>query len=180
MILLGSVRPNRAGEKVAHWVEAELKKLKDIEIDYADAEELDLPLFDEPVPPAYSDSYINPKGTAWAERVGKANGFIFVTAEYNHGYTAAIKNMIDWVGKEWAYKPASFVSYGAMSGGVRAVEQLKQVVVQLNMVPLNETVIFSNINQAFSDDGRPVDDGASRALGRLLTELTVTAKKLAT
>lgn len=76
----------------------------------------------------------------WAEKVGEADGYIFITPEYNHGYPAVLKNALDYVYNQWNNKPAAFVSYGGVAGGTRSVQQLRQVVVELQMVPIRAGV----------------------------------------
>ncbi len=94
-----------------------------------------------------------------------------VTSEYNHGYPAALKTAIDSVKHEWRAKPVGFVSYGGLSGGLRAVEQLRQVVVEVHMVPVRESVSFHRVKHAFAADGTTRDgaaiDSAQRMLGQL-------------
>ncbi|HEX8350199.1 MAG TPA: NAD(P)H-dependent oxidoreductase [Hymenobacter sp.] len=178
-VIYGSARPGRSGETVANWVVRELSKRSDIEIDLVDAAALDLPYYNEPNSPMATPKggYNNQKGNDWAARVGEADGFIFVAAEYNHGYTALLKNAIDWVHSEWFYKPAAFVSYGAVSGGIRAAEQLTQVVAELRMFPLR-TVSFPAIWAAFDADGEPVDASKAEALSSLTDELLSVSAKL--
>src|SRR5579862_2646890 len=123
MIILGSSRQGRRGEVVAKWVEGLARTDSRLEVDYVDLKVLNLPFFDEPISPfTIRDtgvSYTHPEGEAWAQRVGKAEGFLIVTPEYNHGYPAVLKNALDWVGREWGNKPVSFVSYGNITGGAR-------------------------------------------------------------
>lgn len=161
LILSASARPDNQGNQVANWVAHKAVKHDGITIDRVDAATLELPFYNEAAGPLYLKEYANPKGKAWAERVAKADAVIFVTGEYNHGYTALMKNTIDWVGKEWEHKPVAFVSYGADAGGVRAVEQLRQVAVQLNMLPVTDaarTVAFPQVYLgAFDENGEAKD-----------------------
>jgi NAD(P)H-dependent FMN reductase len=84
-------------------------------------------------------NYSNELGKKWAAKIGEAHGCIIVTPEYNHGYTADLKNALDWVFLEWNNKPVGFVSYGS-AVGARAVEQLRQVVIELQMVPIRNAI----------------------------------------
>jgi NAD(P)H-dependent FMN reductase len=161
MVLSASARPHNQGKIVADWVTRVVAQREDVHVDQVDAATLDLPFYNEASSPMGLAEYANPKGTEWAARVAKADAVIFVAGEYNHGYTALMKNTIDWVGKEWALKPVAFVSYGADAGGARAVEQLRQVVLQLNMLPVTDpakTVTFPQVYLgAFDDNGNAKD-----------------------
>src|SRR6266446_4201166 len=158
MIILGSTRQGRRGEVVARWVKAAAEADERFEVDYVDLRELNLPFFDEPMSPfAIRDtgaSYIHPKGEAWAQRVGHAQGILIVTPEYNHGYPAVLKNALDWVGREWVDKPVAYVSYGNITGGVRSVEQLRQVTNELGLVQVANAIYFPSISRgAFTEAG---------------------------
>jgi NAD(P)H-dependent FMN reductase len=182
LVILGSARVNRQDEKVAKWVALELSKREGVTVDYVDAAALNLPFYNESSDPlSLQDNYAEPKGLEWAKRVAAADGVIFVTAEYNHGYTALMKNTIDWVGQEWAYKPASFVSYSTgMTGGVRAVEQLKPVTVHLSMIPLSKTLPIAKVQDAFNESGEPVEEIKTKVLGHVLDELIMMVGRLKT
>jgi NAD(P)H-dependent FMN reductase len=124
----------------------------DLEVDLVDLAEVGLPLLDEPHHPRLGE-YTREHTRAWSRRIHKADGFVFVTPEYNHGYSAVLKNAIDYLYNEWQHKPAGFVSYGGNSGGLRAVQQLKQVVVALNMVPVVEAVSVPFVGSMLHADG---------------------------
>jgi NAD(P)H-dependent FMN reductase len=152
LVILGSIRQQRFGEQPARWVIEELKKYPDIKATLVDVRELGLPLFDEPVSPSMNKgNYLHPEAVEWAKKVGEADGFIIVTPEYNHGYPSGLKNAIDYVYHEWNNKPVAFVSYGGISGGTRAVQQLRQVVVELQMAPIRQGVhmpaYWSNLDE---------------------------------
>jgi NAD(P)H-dependent FMN reductase len=124
-IILGTTRPGRIGEAVAKWVYEIASKRTDAEFEYVDIAEFNLPLLDEPIPPSQG-KYSKEHTKRWAEKIGALDGFIFVTPEYNHGTSAALKNAIDFLFAEWNNKAAGFVGYGS-AGGVRAVESLRLV-----------------------------------------------------
>jgi NAD(P)H-dependent FMN reductase len=139
-IIIGSTRQNRFSEKPANYLFEELKKREDAQAELIDLRDWPLPFFDEAIPPTGNKgSYVNPLGKQWANKIGEADGYIMVTPEYNHGYSAVLKNAIDWVGPEWHKKPVGFVSYGSALGA-RAIEQLRQVVIELRMVPLFSSI----------------------------------------
>ncbi len=109
---------------------------------------------------------------AYAQRIGRAEAFVVVTPEYNHGSPASLKQAIDLVRAEWRAKPVGFVSYGGTAGGLRAVEQLRQVFAELHAVTVRDTVSFHNARERFDRSGRPLDPvGPSRAADRLLDQL---------
>jgi NAD(P)H-dependent FMN reductase len=142
-VIIGTTRQNRFSEKVAWWIFEEVKKQEGIEVELLDLRDYPLPFFNEPVSPAIFEvmkhEYSNEVARAWTQKVAEADGYIIVTGEYNHGYPAVLKNALDYVFKEWNHKAVGFVSYGN-AGGARAVEQLRQVVVELQMVPIRNAI----------------------------------------
>lgn len=153
MIVIGSTRPGRVGLPVAEWVAAREEKDGRFLVDLADLAAIDLPFLDEPEHPRLR-RYTKPHTIAWSERVAAADAFVFVTPEYNHGFTAPLKNAIDYLVHEWAYKPVGFVSYGGASGGTRAVQLLKPVLTVLRLVPLAESVTIPAISGQLDEAGR--------------------------
>ena len=119
-IIIGSTRPGRNGEAVAKWVYEITQKRNDAEFELVDIKDFNLPLLDEPMPPIMGQ-YSKPHTKAWAAKIGSFDGYVFVTPEYNHGTSGALKNAIDFLFAEWNNKAAGFVSYGGASGA-RAVE----------------------------------------------------------
>ncbi|MFD6896610.1 NADPH-dependent FMN reductase [Rhodococcus sp. NPDC060086] len=107
----------------------------------------------------------------FTRRIDAAEAFVVITSEYNHGYPAALKTAIDSVKREWRAKPVGFVSYGGLSGGLRAVEQLRQVVVEVHMVPVRESVSFHRVKYAFASDGTTSDGAAIDSAERMLDQL---------
>jgi NAD(P)H-dependent FMN reductase len=116
-------------------------------------------------------SYTRPEGKAWADRVKSTDAFIMVTPEYNHSVPAVIKNCIDWVGPEWADKPVGFVSYGGIAGGARAVEHLRQMVIEVSLVQVANAIHFPFFLQAFNEQGNPLHSGKNNELKSMLDEL---------
>lgn len=141
-VLIGSTREGRLGGPIGSWFHQLASQRDDIEVELIDLEEWDLPVFSSPIPPA-SGRYTSDIQRRWGDKVAEADGYVIVSAEYNHGYPAAIKNALDYVFAEWGYKPFAFVGYGN-TGGARSVEQLRQVVVELNAVPIrNQLAIMA-------------------------------------
>jgi NAD(P)H-dependent FMN reductase len=140
-IILGSTRPNRNGEAVARWVYEIAKKRTDSQFELVDIKDFNLPLLDEPVPPAMGQ-YSQPHTKAWAAKIDSFDAYVFVTPEYNHGTCGALKNALDYLYKEWNNKSAGFVSYGS-AGGARAVEQLRTVMAELQIADVRAQVMLS-------------------------------------
>jgi NAD(P)H-dependent FMN reductase len=139
-VIMGSTRPNRFGEKPARWVMELLAARGDLDVELIDLRDYPLPFFEQPLSPARSQREYPDDGIArWGRKVDEADGFVFVTPEYNHGYPASLKNAIDHLFPEWQRKPVAFVGYGSV-GGARAIEQLREVVVELEMAPLRHAV----------------------------------------
>jgi NAD(P)H-dependent FMN reductase len=140
-IIVGSTRPGRRAAAVAEWVYGILKSREDAEFEIVDIEDYKLPLLDEPAPPSMGQ-YSKPHTKAWAAKIGPLDAFIFVTPEYNHGTSAALKNAIDFLYREWNNKAAGFVGYGG-AGGVRAVESLRLVMGEVKIADVRAQVSLS-------------------------------------
>jgi NAD(P)H-dependent FMN reductase len=141
-IIVGSTRPGRHADAVAQWVYEKAKTRTDAQFEVVDIRDFNLPLLDEPVPPSMSQ-YSRPHTKAWAQKVASFDAYVFVTAEYNHAPTAALKNALDFVYAEWNNKAAGFVAYGASANGSRAVEQLRQVMGELQVADVRAQVLLS-------------------------------------
>lgn len=164
-IILGSTRPERFGDKPAHYLRDELNQKPGVEAELIDLRDWPLPFYDEPIAPARNQgNYANPLGKQWAGKVAEADGYIMISPEYNHGYSAVLKNALDWVGPEWKDKPVGFVGYGN-AGGARAIEQLRQVVVELSMHPLKSAIhIPTDIFFALRTQQAPADPALFKGL----------------
>jgi len=140
-IVVGSTRPGRKAREVADWVHQLAGSREDATFDVVDLAEVDLPMLDEPVPPSMGD-YQQPHTRSWAATVDSYDGFVFVTPEYNHSTSAALKNALDYLYAEWNNKAAGFVGYGA-DGGTRAVEHLRLVMGELQVADVRSQVSLS-------------------------------------
>ena len=140
-VIIGSTRPGRVGESVARWVYDIAKGRSDAEFELVDIADFNLPLLDEPVPPSQG-KYSKPHTKAWSEKIDAFDAYVFVTPEYNHGTSGALKNALDFLYREWNNKAAGFVGYGS-AGGTRAVEQLRLVASELQMAHVRNQVMFS-------------------------------------
>ena len=135
LIILGSTREGRLGEDVARWLMRQLSGRQDADFELADLREYRLPIYEGPSPD-HRDAAVR----RWADKVAAADGYVVVTPEYNHGYPAVLKSALDHAYQEWNRKPVAFVSYGGHAAGYRAVEQLRQMALELQMVPIREQV----------------------------------------
>src|SRR5437764_13908374 len=140
-IIVGSTRPGRKAEAVAQWVHEIARKRTDADFEVVDIQDFNLPLLDEPVPPSMGQ-YSKPHTKAWAAKIGSFDAFVFVTPEYNHGTSGAIKKAIDFLFAEWNNKAAGFVGYGS-AGGVRAVEHLRLVLAEVQVATVRNQVALS-------------------------------------
>ena len=140
-IIIGSTRPGRKAEVVARWVYDIAAKRGDASFEVVDIADFDLPLLDEAVPPSMNQ-YSKPHTKAWAAKIATFDAFVFVTPEYNHSISGALKNAIDFLFREWSDKAAGFVGYGGV-GGVRAVEQLRLVMGEIKIADVRAQVALS-------------------------------------
>lgn len=163
-VILASTREGRFGETVARWFAGQARQRPDMLVDLIDLVEIDLP----PVLTAQPSSAVQ----AYAERIERADAVVVVTPEYNHGYPASLKQAIDLLHGPWQRKPVGFVSYGGLSGGLRAVEQLRQVFAELHATTVRDTVSFHVAWTLFDEAGELVDpDNAVIAAKTMLDEL---------
>ncbi|HEY6795821.1 MAG TPA: NAD(P)H-dependent oxidoreductase [Kineosporiaceae bacterium] len=161
-VIVGSSRKGRVGGTVADWFVSRVSR-PDIKLDVIDVATLNLPL----------DLTATPAVREFTERIRSADAFVVVTPEYNHGYPSGLKLAIDSVRSEWAAKPVAFVSYGGLSGGLRAVDQLRQVFAELHMVSIRDTVSFHQVRQCFDASGNLLDPAPAEAAAALLLDRIV-------
>jgi NAD(P)H-dependent FMN reductase len=140
-IIIGSTRPGRVGEAVARWVHGVASQRGDAEFELVDLLDYKLPHLDEALPPSLGQ-YSQPHTQEWAAKIASFDGFIFVTPEYNHSTSGALKNAIDFLYGEWNNKACGFVSYGS-AGGTRAVEHLRLIAAELQMADVRSQVALS-------------------------------------
>ena len=153
LIITVSTRPTRKGHVFAPWLQSVAEADPDWNVSIADLGAIDLPMFDEPQHPRLGN-YQHNHTKAWSQMVDAADAFVIVTPEYNYGAPPSIINALDFLAREWAYKPVGFVSYGGISGGMRAVQMLKQFNTTLKMMPIPESVNIPFFTQFVEDDGR--------------------------
>jgi NAD(P)H-dependent FMN reductase len=178
MIIVGSVRPGRIGLPIARWVESIASDREGIDVDFVDLAELGLPFMDEPHHPRLAQ-YTQPHTIAWSERVQAADAVLLVTPEYNHSYSPALKNALDYLHREWWRKPVGFVSYGGVSAGTRGVVALTVVTSGLGMVRTGAAVEINFAGQHVQDGVFTPSQKEVAILGHVLDELEVLAPVLA-
>jgi NAD(P)H-dependent FMN reductase len=159
MVVVASTRPKRAGEPVARWLVKRAEGRPELDVTVVDLKDLDLPLLDEPEHPRFG-RYVHEHTKRWSALVDASDAFVFVMPEYNHGYTAPLKNAIDYLHREWADKPVGFASYGGVAAGTRAVQLLKPVLTCLGMMPLTAAVAIPMV-------ASHIDDGEFRSTKEL-------------
>lgn len=147
-IITGSTRPGRVNNQVAEWIYAIASQRTDIDVELVDIADYNLPLLDEPVLPSMGQ-YSKEHTKKWSAKIAEADGFIFVTPEYNHSTSGALKNAIDYLYAEWNNKAAGFVSYGS-AGGARAVEHLRVITAATQIATVRTQVMFS-LSQDFEN-----------------------------
>lgn len=167
-VIIGSTRPGRRAPRIARWLLTQLDGRDDLVADVIDLQDLDLP--------AALPSDDHPGAAELIRRVDRADAFIVITPEYNHGYPASLKQAIDVPYREWAAKPVAFVSYGGLSGGIRAVEQLRQVFAELRAVTIRDGVALPGIN--VDADGVAGDPDVAAAAKVMIDDLLWWARAL--
>lgn len=174
LLIIGSTRHERFGPVPAAWVAKQAHARPDIDLDVADLAELNLTTTlngnDEHAP-------LPPEVETFGKRLDAADAVIIVTPVYNRGYPASLKNAIDWFHSEWFATPVGFVSYGGISGGLEAVEQLRNVFVELNTMTIRNVLTFPNFWERFDDHGQPTEpESTTKAATAFFDQLTMWAK----
>ncbi|MFD4659517.1 NADPH-dependent FMN reductase [Kitasatospora sp. NPDC058444] len=163
-VINSSVREGRFGPTVANWITSLAKEREDLLVDPID-------LADHPLPHELSYEPGEKAAQALAKvtpRLADAEAFLVVTPEYNHSFPASLKTLIDWHRAEWETKPVGFVSYGGLGGGLRSVEQLRQVFAELHAVTVRDVVSFHNCWGQFDETGALKEPAAATAAAKTL------------
>jgi NAD(P)H-dependent FMN reductase len=170
-IVVGSVREGRTALKVAEWALKEIQSygFATVETEIVDLKEWALPIFAGANPPM-SGIYDQPKQQAWGEKIASGDAFIFISPEYNHGYSPALKNALDYLGKEWKSKPAGYIGYGSTNGS-RSIDQIRQVATQLGLVDTNAVVEIRDIFSRNKEDQFQGNDFDNKTLKSVVDKL---------
>ena len=169
-VIIASTRPGRVGLPVGTWVAERARQHGGFAVEIADLAEIALPLFDEPEHPRLG-RYTHEHSRRWSERIARSDAFVFVFPEYNHGYPATLKNAIDFLAKEWAFKPVSLVSYGGASGGIRAAAGLLPVLTVLKLLPIAGSLSIANVSSLVSNGVFTGTESHAATLRRILDEI---------
>ena len=171
-VITGTTRAGRFSERVSDWVLGYLADRGDIEVELVDLRDHPLPFFDGLPPARTPREYPNDEVARLGRTLDRADGYVLLTAEYNHGYPAVLKNAMDWTWVEWRRKPVAFVGWGNV-GGARAIEQLREVAVEFEMAPLRHAVhILPAVLMAARQAADPADASAFAELEPRLKLLT--------
>jgi NAD(P)H-dependent FMN reductase len=162
-VITGTTRQGRFSELVAEWVVTRLAARPEFEVEPVDLRDHPLPFFDAAPPARTGRDYANDEVARLGQALDRAEGFVVLTGEYNHGYPAVLKNAMDWTFVEWRHKPITFVGWGNV-GGSRAIEQLRTVAVEFEMAPLRHAVhILPEVMIAARQAGDAADISLVRA-----------------
>ena len=170
-IVVGSVREGRTAIKVAEWARKEIESygFATLSVEITDLKEWDLPIFAGANSPM-SGIYDQPKQQAWADHIAQGDAFIFISPEYNHGYSPALKNALDYLGKEWGGKPAAYVGYGSTNGS-RSIDQIRQVGTQLGLIDTNAVVEIRDIFSRNKDETFQGNEFDNKTLKNVVNKL---------
>src|ERR1700754_612792 len=171
-IVVGSVRPNRFADHPTQWIAEIARQRGDFDVKVVDLKDYPLPFFAEEASPLWAPSK-DAVAQRWQHKVAEFDAYVFITAEYNRGPTAVLKNALDYAYREWSNKPVSFVGYGGV-GGARAVEQLRPHAIALQMAPIRSAVhILFPDYLAVIKDGKPLSelDHLNESAGQMLDQL---------
>lgn len=152
-IIIASTRPGRKGISVANWFIETVKKYPDFNVEVLDLAEINLPFIDEPNHPRLQQ-YTKEHTKQWSRTIDSADAFVFIIPEYNYSMPPALLNAIDFLYKEWNYKPVGLVSYGGISGGTRSAQMSKQVMTAVKLMPLAEGVTLPFFTKNIDDNER--------------------------
>ncbi len=173
---MGSSRPGRFNIQPSQWIYEQAKKIEDLKVELVDLKEINLPFLDEPVPPSLR-KYSKDHTIRWSKIIDEADGFVFVTPEYNHGISAVLKNAIDYLWYEWHYKPVCYVSYGSYAAGARAVEQLREIAGECKMYDLRDQILLPNYWENLGENGQyKFSDQQDKLASEMLKQLVFWAK----
>lgn len=176
-VIVGSTRPGRVGLHVGKWIHQVAQEHPKFDADLVDLAEVGLPLYDEPNHPRLR-KYEKEHTKRWSAIVDEADAYVLVMPEYNYSVAPALANALDFVFQEWACKPAGFVSYGGVSGGLRAAQLIKVTLSALKVVPINEAVVIPFVANHIKDGAFVPSDLHVTAAGQMLDETARWAEAL--
>lgn len=170
-IIIASTRPGRKGIAVANWFIEIAKKDTNFNVEVLDLAEINLPFLDEPKHPRLQQ-YTKEHTKEWSKKINEADAFIFVIPEYNYSMPPTLLNAIDFLFKEWNFKPAGLVSYGGISGGLRSAQMSKEPITAVKMMPLSVAVSIPFFEKHIDENGKFISyEEANKSAENLLKEL---------
>jgi NAD(P)H-dependent FMN reductase len=169
-VIVASTREQRVGMAVADWFVPRARAHGAFDVELIDLKAVNLPMLDEPHHPRFQ-RYEHEHTKAWSATIARGDAFVFVTPEYNYGSPPSLVNAIDYLHKEWQYKPVAFVSYGGISGGTRSVQMTKQILTTVRMMPIPEAVTIPLIQQLIKDGVFDASEKHAGAIKPMLDEL---------
>jgi NAD(P)H-dependent FMN reductase len=169
-IVIASVRDGRGGEAIARWFTERARQHGKFDVQVADLKELNLPLMNEPHHPRLK-KYVHESTKQWSAIVDASDAFVFMSAEYNYSTPPALVNALDTVYHEWTYKPVGFVTYGGISGGLRAMQMTRTMVTGFKMMPMVEAVNIPFFTQFLQDGMFKANETHEKSVGPMLDEL---------
>jgi len=169
-IIIASIREGRGGESIARWFIERARQHGKFDVHVADLQALKLPLFDEPHHPRLK-KYVRDSTKQWSAIVDGSDAFVFVSAEYNYSTPPALVNALDTVYHEWTYKPVAFVTYGGISGGLRAMQMTRTMVTAFKMMPMVEAVNIPFYTQFVQDGVFKANEAHEKSVSPMLDEL---------
>jgi len=179
-VIVTATRPGRKGLAIGEWFADRAAAHPDVsEVQLLDLAKIDLPILDEPNHPRL-ERYVNDHTKAWSRLIDQSDAFVFILPEYNHAAPPAFFNCVDYLSREWGYKPAGIVSYGGVSGGLRAAQTAKPVLATVKVVPLVEQVVITMVAEHFGDGKFEATERHDAGADTMLTELARWSAALST
>jgi NAD(P)H-dependent FMN reductase len=176
LVIMGSTRPTRAVDRLIPWVMSRAQARDGFDVELIDLRDWPLPFFAEhfgTIGDLADPTYSEPVVRAWNAKVKAADAFLIVTPEYNHSVPGALKNAIDsvWLSFGFRNKPVAALGYSAgIGGGIRSIEHLAQMFVEADAVPLRSATVVPFVNDAFDEQGQPVNPMTAASLSITLVE----------
>lgn len=179
-VIITSTRPGRVGGIIGEWFAGRAKgNSAGFDVVLTDLAELNLPIFNEPRHPVMQD-YEHEHTKRWAKTVADSDAFVFVLPEYNYTAPPSFFNAVSYLSREWNYKPASFVSYGGASGGIRAAQTAKTTLTTLNVMPIVQQVMIPMAWEMIKDGALEPTDIVAESADTMVVELAKWAGALKT
>ncbi|WP_165972241.1 NADPH-dependent FMN reductase [Paenibacillus piri] len=175
-LIIGSIREGRRGRSIGEWAYETAAARGDMSVELIDLKEWNLPMFDLAKPPIRGE-YENRLQQLWADKIKEADGYLFISPEYNHSYTSALKNAVDYLYDEWGRKPAGFIGYGP-TGGIRGIEQLRLVLIELKMAALGNALHLMRVHEKIENNRFNGDEHDVANLNYVLDDLLWWSKAL--